>query len=197
MQRGGEQSLTAVLAQALDAPRDELFDVARYRKGFVGRKHTRPLLQYPPDLEGEEGVPPARGVHSPQCRPGKRQPEVRPEQAVGRAEAERPRPDALEAFAQGPVEPERQTVCLVCPLRHEQCHWIVAEPAGDEREHVRRRTVQPLHIVDRDEEFALAGKRSQRSEHGDGNHALVGRAPACILEQQGHLESMFLRRWKP
>ena len=191
-ERGSEHSLTARAAQALDPPPGELLDVVGYRKGLVYRK--RLLVQDPADLEGEEGIAPASVVQPAERRPLKGQSELGAEQAMGRSEAEWSRAHAPQSVTVRAVEPEGNAACLVRPSCQKQRHRFVAEPAGDEREHVGRVMVEPLHVVDRHEERALHGERTQRTEHRHGDRTLVRRRPRHVGQQQRHFERAFLRR---
>ena len=103
-------------------------------------------------LEREERVPARPLVDAEQRLAGERPAEPVPQEPMERADAERPHrqaPDGLRA--ERPLE-SRRLLRRRAPPGEQQAHGLAPSRAERERQRVRRRGIEPLEIVDRDEE---------------------------------------------
>ena len=88
-----------------------------------------------------------------ECRSAEGQAEPRLHHLIQRSRAHRPHRDALQPLVgERAVEAQRHRDIGWSANRKEEADRLVLEPASDELEHFRRRTVEPLDIVDRDDE---------------------------------------------
>ena len=71
---------------------------------------------------------------------------------------------------------------------------LVLEPASRERERVRRRTIEPLDVVDRDQQRPAGGQRAQPIQQAERrSHAARGGDVRRLGPQQRHLQRDALR----
>ncbi len=81
---------------------------------------------------------------------------------------------------------------MITQPEHQQ-HGIGVDPPPDERQGLRRRTIQPLRVVhEADERLELRGVR-QEPEDSEADEEAVGRRPRYQAERRP--ESIALRRW--
>ena len=110
-----------------------------------------------------------------------------------RADAERPDSNAVDPVG---VERGLDGRCLLArvePTRPEQQHARLRQPAKREPERARRRGVEPLEIVDRDDEPVL-GEQLQGVADRDPERPRIDRTAAGVLDQERDLECPALRR---
>jgi hypothetical protein len=111
-------------------------------------------------------------------------------------------PHALEVDRPdvGPLDPGRAERALdprvgSGPLREQEAHRVVAlEPAHGERQRLRRRCVQPLDVVDRDEHRGAPREHAERVPEADGDRVRLGGHARRGGTEEGDLERMELRR---
>jgi hypothetical protein len=128
-----------------------------------------------------------------------RQREVEPhsDQLVERRDghrAERQARQSLVAYREG--ELCRLRLLRRQSHRREQPHRLRLETSGAEREHEGGGGVEPLEVVDGDDERALGRESPHSTKEGGRDCALVGRHTARVLEQERNLESAPLRPWQ-
>jgi hypothetical protein len=177
-----------------DARGEELLES---RRDGQRRKWIGVVGEGPRDLEREERVP-LRPLVDPEQRLPRERP-VKPiaQDAMQGAGAERP--DAK------PAAPRllhcKNELGLVGtgvgdPLREEQEHRCLAEPPEREGERPRRREVEPLDVVDRDDERAGLREQLQHVAHRDRQRAVVDGLFGLVLQER-HLERPPPRRAQP
>ena len=78
----------------------------------------------------------------------------------------------------------------LCTPRHQHPDSFLLEAASDEREHALGGGIEPLDIVDADEQRPFAGQHREHAEGGEGNGALQGllrpRAPSAAAPPREH-----------
>ena len=165
--------------------------VERHRKPLAGSQVQRSRLHRAAELEREERVPARELVHVMQDRAGGHPAEPKLEQALDGAEAERGQVEAVEAIG-GPVEAERRRRRARRPLREQQADGLFPEASRSEGEHRRGGPVEPLHVVDGDDERRGACHGAQRGEGGERDGLLIRRR-AGVGDEQRRLERAPLR----
>ena len=165
--------------------------VERHRQPLAGLQVQRSRLHRAPELEREERVPARELVHVMEDRAGGHPAEPELQQALDGAEAERGQVEAIEAIG-GPVEAERRRRGARRPLREQEADGLVRQAPCREGEHRRGGPVEPLHVVDGDDERRGARQRAQRGQGGERDGLLVRRR-AGIRDEQRRLERAPLR----
>ena len=74
------------------------------------------------------------------------------------------------------------------PSRKQQKHRARVEPPQREREGVRRRSVEPLEVVDRDDRRALLGERVEAVTHRECERARIDGVRRRVLDQERSFE---------
>ncbi len=69
--------------------------------------------------------------------------------------------------------------------REEAPHRLLAEPAQRELDHRRRRSVEPVNVVDRAHDLRLAGERAQEREEARADDATLRRSCRSGAQQRG------------
>ena len=187
LRRDQDERLVRRPRERVEPRRDELLQPPGHRQRLRRVAHRVLVAERPRELEGVHRVP-ARDLVQPEERRARhRPPELVAEDAVDRADAERPDADALD-----PVRAERlldrgPPVVLAEPARPDDEH-VVAETPQREAERGLGRRVEPLQVVDRDDQAVLRGKQLQRAPDRDAEgHRVDGPAPR-LLQEQRHLE---------
>ena len=106
------------------------------------------------------------------------------QQALDGAEAERGQVEAVEAIG-GPVEAERRGRRAGGSLREQQGDRLVGQAPRREGEHRGGGPVEPLHVVDGDDERRGARQGAQRGQGGERDGLLVRRRAGVGDEQRG------------
>ena len=114
-----------------------------------------------------------------------------------RADAQRADADAFQPLiAERTVEAKRRRAAARRTQREEESDRTSLEPASGELEHARRGAVEPLDVVDRDDDRS---RRSEVAEDGDRRSrdgALTGDGIGATRPQQRNFERVPLRRRK-
>ena len=110
-----------------------------------------------------------------------------------RAEAERADSDTLDPVRVEGVLDGRRLVPLSEPTRPDEQHVGLGQPAKREPERARRGRIEPLEVVDRDDDV-LFGEQPKRVANSNTKSPRIHRRPGCILEEQRDLERPTLRR---
>ena len=189
-QRDGEQQPAHRVGQRCNARAEQLFD-------GLGERHVLADLQRPafgeraPELEREQRVA-ERGLdNAAQHVPRQAQSQALREQPLRRGEAQRADLEPLHAVrALCPLERRRAARAL----REQKADRVVAEASGGEGDCVRGRGVEPLHVVDRDEQRTSRGERADGAQEAHAERSgrwWVGRG---LRAQERYLERVQLRR---
>jgi hypothetical protein len=138
-------------------------------------------IQHSGELQGEERVA-ARSLVELEQRLAREWPaEPVEEQPMQRADAQRrdrETPDSLRAECRLDARARRR---VADPLGGQHEHGACREPADRECERVRRRGVEPLEVVDRDQQRHVLGEQLQRATGRDRERARVDRIIGRLL----------------
>lgn len=136
-------------------------------------------------------------MHPLEQRP--RQDDVEPilDEVVHGTEAQRAKVDPpYTLLREPPLELDRRPLGTVEPQGKEHAYGLVAQPPNRELEREEGRSVEPLKIVNRDNQAAIASRVPQCTENREGDRRLIGRAPLRVGSEQRRLERLTLRRRK-
>ena len=112
-----------------------------------------------------------------------------------RAEGERAETYRSEAVArQRAIEVERNSARVGGPLRDEESNALIRETPGGKAEDALARRVEPLEIVDGDEDRARACERAQCAKECNGHRAGLRRPALGLDDQERDFERPTLRR---
>ncbi len=159
----------------------------RVRRVDVGRQGA-------PDLERVQRVARGRGLDLDQHQPRQRPAESLPEHLVEGRERQRTQPDPLGLLGRhGGRQVGRTLLDRSGPDRDEQAERAVREPPDGIGDDGRRALVEPLRVVDGDEDRRADGQRAEQAGDRDGQRPLVGQVPGRLDPQEGDLERVALR----
>ncbi len=150
------------------------------------------LDERPPELDHEQRVAKRHIDHPPQQFPGEAQIETRGKQAPRRTEAQRSHVQPTRRAAlERPLEQRR------ChrPLREQERNRLTLKPPCRECEHVARRAIQPLQVVDRDEQRPVRAEHPQDAKEAERDRLRPRRPPTRLGAQQRDFERRTLR-WR-
>jgi hypothetical protein len=122
--------------------------------------------------------------------------EVRSNDMVQSAEAQGSELDTLDSPSESGVKPERIVGGVVLRAQcGDHANAPIADPAQCKRDRLRRRTIEPLQVVDREHERRGKRKQAQRRQHGhrDGTRAWQCSARACAQQRDIERRSLRLR----
>ena len=193
VREGGRSAKRAARAgrKCVDPVMDELLKLVGNRQRLAQRRDSSGALERASQLEREERVASGHVVDPPQRRAGKAQLDPGSKETVHRAEAER-----ADVEPTDPILDERSRDGLARPARGEHPDPFVPDPPPREGKDERRRGVEPLEIVNREDERALGRQETQGAEGRDRDGALVGRCSVGTLEEQRDPQGIGLRRGK-
>ena len=80
------------------------------------------------------------------------------------------------------------------PPREEKADRAPIEPPQGERERTRRRRVEPLNVVDGDQDRSAFAQKLQDVAHCNGKRAVIDRITRRLLLEKRHLERVPSRR---
>ena len=189
--RGGEHEVPGALRQAAQALRHELLDIAGHRKRLtqgVSVSLARERLRH---LEGEEGIASRDLRQTCQGRSSQGIAEPRPDQLVQTGEGERSGGDTLDALRRKRSRKPERELDTDGRAAGEQQAGASGQPAHGELERLPRRRVEPLHVVDRDEQRLPLGEGGEHADQRRRRRACVCRFVA-LAPQQRRRESPFL-----
>ena len=121
---------------------------------------------------------------------GRTAPSACSQQLVQRADAERAELDASEPLLRhGPAQPERHLVAS----GQDRGDRLIVEAGQREPEHRQRRCVEPLDVVDREQQPVVGGELSQGAQEGECDDALLGGRALGLRERERGFERPPLR----
>ena len=168
----GDERLARRLRQAREPASHGLREGLRQRKLLPRLDLPAPGLERPPDLERVERVAAADLANAPEQRARERESEPRVQELVQRAGAQGPEVEPVSALAdRRAVEAERD---VAGPVGDEHPDLLVRETAKREREGARRRSVEPLGVVDGDQHGPLLREASKHRQQGRRERASLG-----------------------
>ena len=116
----------------------------------------------PAELDREEGIPAGAGGDPAQRRAGEGMVKVRREEPAHRIESDRTDVDPLvRETDERPVETGRRIRPFVDPPGEEEQDGVAVETTDRETEGLGRRRIEPLDVVDGDDDTALGRQRAQ------------------------------------
>ena len=170
-QRDGQQQPANALREPVDPEPQEILDGVGYGEDLADP--GRPLVdQLAPDLEREERVAERGVVDPPQELTRHAQREPLTQEAADRAEAEWAELQPLDAAR---VERELERRCRPRPAGEEEANLGAFEPSRDEGEGGSRGGVEPLDVVERDQDGATGRHRTKCVEAADADGVGLGR----------------------
>jgi hypothetical protein len=188
-QGDGEEQSAHRAREPRHARAEQVFDRIRNREVLADLERLA-LGQRASELQCEQRVA-KRGVDDP-AQELPRQAEAEPvgQEAADRADAERADLETLQPF---PLERPLQLGPAARTLGEEKANRLALEPARGERERLGGGRIEPLHVVDRDEERLVSGQRAQPVQESDGDRLRVRRCTDGLGPQQRDLQRAQLR----
>jgi hypothetical protein len=181
--RGAQQSVARLGRKGPDACPDErvetLWDGNAARDVVLAA-----AVELTRDLERVERVASRRLRDPHECRSRKRAPELLREHAVEGGDRERPQLDALDPEV-ALERRDRRSGKLRRAHREEAQHRLLVEPAQRELDHRRRRSIEPVEVVDRAHDLRFAGERPQKREESSADDAPLGRPCGRGAQERG------------
>ena len=178
-----EQRLPRLLRQRAQPLADEVLERVGYRQRLRGIER-RPRVERSRQLEREEGIAARCIVQPQQGRTWESESEPVTDETLDRADAERPDGQSLDRSWKRRLERRRR----LAAAGEEDPDRLAVEPPQRERERIRRRGIEPLDVVDREQQRAAGGQRDERVVHPDRERARICRDVALGIEQQRRLE---------
>ena len=140
------------------------------------------------DLEREERVPPGALVDAEQRLPRKRRSQAITQEPMKRARTQWSDGDALHAVdAEGMFELGLPRL-VAQPLGEQDGHGVRVQPPQGERQRVRRRRVEPLDVVDRNERGPTLAQQLQRIANRHRDRAARDGVVHRLTSEQRDLE---------
>ena len=143
--------------------------------------------QSPGELERVERVPTGRLVHAQEGRACERQPEVCLEKLVNGTEAQRADVQPLHAVVTDRPLEVRRLRTFAEATGEQQEDRPIAQPPQREGERARRGRIEPLDVVDREDNRPLGSENLERTPNRDTERARV-EAVRIFLDEECHLE---------
>ena len=155
----------------------------------------------PRQLESVERIAPGSLADRLEHPPRQASREARADQALDGAETEWIDRAALERLQRARrkfgIARDAVVALVLLPPRQQHPAAVVLDAPEDEPEHARRGGVEPLHVVNGDQERCLFRHGSEQGERRERDSPLVGRMAVGLAQQQADLERFTLRRRKP
>ena len=151
-------------------------------------------LERPGELERKERVPARQLVDA--MKGGSRRHVLEPsqQQSLHGAQAERRQLDPIQAIGGNRLrESERGLFSRRCALSEQEPDRVVPEAPSREAQHGCRGGVEPLDVVDGDNQWRPPGQRAKNAESGHRNHLLVWAPTLLVSQQESYLECAPLR----
>ena len=188
-ERDGEQEPPNRWPEARDPRAEELLHRVGQRQVVDGVERPS-LRERATDLEREERVAERRVGDPTDELPGEIEAEPLREHTPEGAHAQRLHLEPCE-----PARPECRLEGRLSlrPRREEEADGDALEPTRRVRQRVGRRAIEPLDVVDRDEEGLPGGKRAQGAEEADRDRRPLGRRPRRRRAEERDLERVQLR----
>ena len=186
---GGKQVLATLRRKCQQSFVDERAQRLRQGQRLTRLDGDSRAAQHAHDLEGVERVPARRLVNLREQGTRQRDSEVLVDHAVQRAHLERPDVHVAEAIgAERAPQLDDERALERSPAREQQSDRLAAQASRAVRERGGRRGVEPLRVVDGDEQRRLGRERPQGVERGDADRTPVWRRPLGVLQHQRERE---------
>ena len=195
--RSGQQGLPHPRRQRGHSLVDKRLEVVQHGKGAAGLDSPALALERPSDLERVERVTARSLVKLPQQRPIGRVSKHRAKELEQRTQAERAHGQRLAPSRQRLCERRPFPTRSSAPDRKQEPHGLGTQPTRRELDEMGRRRVEPLHVVDRDRDRAVARNQTQCVQETERERALIRYRRDAVREEQRHLERRALRARQP
>ena len=163
-------------------------------KPLAGLELECPGLERPGELEREKRVPARQLVDAMEGGSRRHVLEPSQQQSLHGAQAERRQLDPIQAIGGKRLrEAERGLFSRRCALSEQEPDRVVPQAPGHEAQHGCRGRVEPLDVVDGDNQWRPPGQRAKNAERGHGNHLLVWAPTLLVSQQESYLECAPLR----
>lgn len=160
-----------------------------HRKRLAGCRQPLPG-QRPAQLDREQRISECRVDDLAQQLPRKAQPEPLGQQMPDCPKVQRVDLETLDSTAfERLFEPGRTAGAL----GQQEADCVVLQPAGGERKHVGGTRIQPLSVVDRNQQRPSGCHRAQRVQESECDRTRLWRFAVRLRPYQRHLQSAQLR----
>jgi hypothetical protein len=157
---------------------------------LLPRRNVSPALKGARNFERVERIAASELVQAYEHRPTRRSAQLRSEDAVQRSDAER-----IELDPQLLAHTERRfDITRARAQGDEEGNPLVLQSARDEADQERARSVEPLDVVDRNNDGTVLRQEPERSEKRRRHGALIGRLRSGLCAQERNVERAPLRR---
>ena len=196
MRRCGEQELAALRRQCEQASVDEVVQRLGDRQGLPSIHGDAASLQVADDLEGVERVAAGRVAHFVENRPRQHQSQVGLHDAMQRAGVEWTHIDLRDAVAgQRTSELAEEVAFESRTAREEHADALGLQSSARVGEACGRGRVEPLDVIDRDDDGAIVGERTQRRQERETDRVGVRwRSFVVTEEERARKRAALLRR---
>ena len=188
-QRDDEQQSAHGAGQPFDAGAEQVLDAVRHGDLLADRGQAV-FGERASDLEREQGIPERRLVDAAQELPREAQPEPLGQDPPRGAEAERA---DLEPSQRPPLERALESSLDTGALGEQEADGLALEAAHGEVECVGGRRIEPLDVVDRDQQRLTGSQGAQRVQEAERDRVGLGRRARRLGPQKGHLQRAQLR----
>jgi hypothetical protein len=189
--RGGAQRAARSARQGGDPLRGHREHTTRQRHRAACERSTPILLRGPGQLDCDERVARAQLVDAADRAQRKREPVLLHEQGAQFVDGERAE---LDPPVRRAAEAQRWCAVAFDAPRHEHADPFGGEPPHHVAQHPLGRAVEPVDVVDGEQDGCLACKRTDDAERGDAHRVLVGDRAEVVRTQQRDLQRFELRR---
>jgi len=196
--RDHERDLARLSRKAGEPLPEQLMQRRRHRQRVSSDEWNVPRDQRPPELEREKRIATRDPLQLGERRAQELPLQARPQQPVDRRQIERTERDPRDATGiEGRLESERKRIPGSGPLREQEANRLLAQAPRRERKRVRRRRIEPLHVVDRNDKLACLRKPTKDAEEAQRDGPTKQRTATRFASQERHLERVALRLGKP
>ena len=196
-QRNRLEHLANLLRQRRQPRRDETGERRRNRQPLTRAGAFTRLLERAPELERIERIPARRLVKLDKRRSRKRDTEPLAQQTMSRADTQRAEPQSPQQLVRKrAIEPERSCFFAAAAACDENRGRRRRKPPKRERQHRGRRRIEPLHVINRNQQRPAAAL-TEKLEHRERDRPHFRRRPLDLLQQQSRRKRTTLRHRQP
>jgi hypothetical protein len=167
--------------EAGDPIADDLAQRGGNRKRYPWLRLDLALAQQPPEFERVERISSRRLVHAPQQRTREGDTDPRAQKTVQRADRDRADRETANAFRREPIETEQRVRLVAQAPSEQERDRLVLNASKPELQERRRRLVQPLDVIDRNEHRSLARQLAESANERDGHRPRLGRCAPNVV----------------
>ncbi len=169
------------------------------QRGRNGKRYSRPgldlaLLQHAPELERVERISSYGLVDAAQQRARERDADPRAQETVEGPDRERANRETADALRRYAIETEWSARLSGHALGKQERDRLHVNAPERELEQQRRRRVEPLDVIDRDEHRSRARQLAECAEESNSHRPRLGRCAPNLVEKKRSGERPPLRR---